>query len=46
MNDRLIDWLLRQIDAIELAYDAGDDAEFNALTLRIREMLGRARLNG
>lgn len=46
MNPRLIDWLLARIDALELAYDANDDAEFNRLTLQIREMLGRALLDG
>lgn len=48
MNQRSIDmdWLLRQIDALELVYDAGDDAEFNRITARIREMIGRALLHG
>jgi len=45
MNARLIDWLLRKMDALELAYDANDDRAFDDITRQIREMLGRALLN-
>ena len=46
MNDRLIDWLLRRLDALELAFDRNDEREFDEITRQIRDMLGRALLNG
>lgn len=46
MNDRLIDWLLRRLDALELAFDRNDEREFDEITRQIRDILGRALLNG
>ena len=46
MSARLYDWLLRRLDELELAHDRGDHREFDRITNQIREMLGRALLNG
>lgn len=46
MDNRLIEHLQRQVDALEIAHHNRDDANFEKALQAIRRALGEAWLNG